>query len=561
MLFCTVLFLLFGDYVSGSLKQKYISSAFLLMVATVAVKIISALYKIPLTSYIGAVGRGYFSTAYNLCLPIHALTMGAFPIALTKLVSSYEAKGNTAMVKAVRAASKKLFFIIGLSGMIIMLIAARPYSHIVSDSNNAVYTIAALAPSVFFSCLCACNRAFCEGYMDMKCTSISQIIEAIIKTLFGLLFARISMSLLINEYLNSASVLGIVLKSEEEALHTIYPITSASAMLGATLGSIISYIFSLIYVNCKHNLKKADKEYKREALNELVAISLGLVGATAVQSVSSFFDNFSVQYCLSSYNTSVLENIFNSGSSSVSTYAYGVYSAVLDFKNLIPSIVMSLGVAAVPAVSSSFESSDQRFSNLMTSIFKYSTIISVTGGAFLALFCKDVLDIFYSSNPDISANGFRLLYYSGITILPCCIASTAVYCSQALGYSKKTIIPFAVSAVIRVILNFLLIPISSINLVGALISNFIGYTVIALWNFLIIIKNTHCKLNFFDVLIKPLCASTLTFFVVKTVINGYLSSIPGMVGLCLSVLFFVVIHIFNLFFLKCISLKDIKIHK
>ena len=85
-----------------TIKQKYISSAFILLTATIVVKVISAVYKIPLTGYIGAVGRGYFSVAYNLCMPIHALTMGAFPLALTRLVSRYEAKGDRLKIKALR---------------------------------------------------------------------------------------------------------------------------------------------------------------------------------------------------------------------------------------------------------------------------------------------------------------------------------------------------------------------------------------------------------------------------------------------------------------------------
>lgn len=68
-------------------KQKYLSAAGLLLVATAAVKVIGAVYKIPLTGLIGGTGRGYFSTAYTLFMPVHAITLGAFPIALSGLVS------------------------------------------------------------------------------------------------------------------------------------------------------------------------------------------------------------------------------------------------------------------------------------------------------------------------------------------------------------------------------------------------------------------------------------------------------------------------------------------
>ena len=110
------------------LKQKYISSAFLLLLSTVVIKVISAVYKIPLTNYIGATGRGYFSVAYNLYMPIHAITMGAFPIALTKLVSTYNAKGESNKILALKRASRKLFFLVGLVGLVIMLAAAKPYT-------------------------------------------------------------------------------------------------------------------------------------------------------------------------------------------------------------------------------------------------------------------------------------------------------------------------------------------------------------------------------------------------------------------------------------------------
>ena len=242
-------FFIRGDGLKQNLKQRYITSAFILLAATVIVKVISAVYKIPLTNYIGATGRGYFSVAYNLCMPIHALTMGAFPLALTKLVSSYEAKGDRLKIKALRKASKKLFFIIGITGLLVMLVAAKPYANLIASSPKSIYTILALAPSVFFSCLCACHRAFAEGFLDMKATAVSQTIEAFFKMIFGLLFARLSMSWLYGFYMENGTVLGIVVENEEQALSAIYPVTSACAMLGVTLGSIASYIFAAAYTN------------------------------------------------------------------------------------------------------------------------------------------------------------------------------------------------------------------------------------------------------------------------------------------------------------------------
>ena len=49
-------------------KQNVLGGAIVLVVATALVKVIGAIYKIPLTSIIGSLGRGYFASAYPLHL-------------------------------------------------------------------------------------------------------------------------------------------------------------------------------------------------------------------------------------------------------------------------------------------------------------------------------------------------------------------------------------------------------------------------------------------------------------------------------------------------------------
>ena len=160
-----------GDFVS--LKSKYLSSAFVLLVSTVIVKVIGAVYKIPLTAYIGGVGRGYFAYAYNLCLPVHAITMGAFPIALSKLVSTYNSKGDTQMVLSLKKGSLGLFTVVGAVGMFVLICVAKPYSDLIAHSPKALYTALVLAPSVLFSCMGASYRGYCEGFLNMIPSAVS----------------------------------------------------------------------------------------------------------------------------------------------------------------------------------------------------------------------------------------------------------------------------------------------------------------------------------------------------------------------------------------------------
>ncbi|MDD6728485.1 MAG: oligosaccharide flippase family protein [Eubacteriales bacterium] len=545
-----------------NIKQKYISSAFILMVSTVVVKIISAVYKIPLTAYIGAAGRGCFSVAYNLCMPIHALTMGAFPIALSKLVSTYNAKGDYLKIKAVKKASGRLFFIVGTAGMMIMILAAEPYAKGVASSPKSLYTILALAPSVLFSCLAASKRAFAEGYLDMKPTALSQVIEALFKMVFGLLFARFSMSYLYDSYCKSGAVLGIPAAGEEDALSQIYPLTAACAMLGVTLASIASWIFSAVYTNSRYNSFPAGKIDVREGMNELVMFSLPLVGATAVQSIANFIDTASIQYSLTLVDKAALSLQYNISGDDVYTYLYGIYSAALDFKNLVPGIVMSLGVTAVPAVSAAYESSTERFTALMNSILKYTSVLACAGGGVLSLFSGDILSLFYgSSNSDIAENGSSLLFLFGVTMLPCCIASTAVYCVQSLGYSKQIILPFLVSAVVRCTLNLLLVSRAEINILASAVSNFAGFLIIAVWSILILKKKINCRVSILNVFVKPIICTSVVYFAVKIIREAVFTGLSDFWSFALSLLIYGVILAFLLILLKIISLSELKTNK
>ena len=542
-----------GDNLKKSLKQRYLSSAFILLVSTLIVKIISAVYKIPLTNYIGAEGRGYFSIAYNLCLPFHALTMGSFPVALTKLVSSFDAKGDTYKIKALRKASKRLFFIVGIIGLAVMLVIAKPYSNLIASSPKSIYTILALAPSVFFSCLCACHRAFAEGFIDMKPTAVSQLLEALFKMVFGLLFAKYSMSYLYEAYLLNNTVLGVPVSNEGEALSAIYPLTSACAMLGVTLGSIAAWIFAAVYTNSKYNSFPKDRVDVKSAYNELLAFSAPLVGATVVSSISNFIDTSGIQYFLSLCNENALASKYSYTGNDIYTYVFGIYATVLDFKSLVPSIVMTLGVTAVPALSGAYESGNERFSSLLTSVFKYASILSIAGGLILSLLPRELLSVFYlNSNADIVENGSKILFYMGISILPCALATTTVYSVQALGFAKSTIPAFAVSCALRLIVNGIFIPQAQINIVAAALSNCVGFFVIVVMNIVTIRKKTRAKISYSNIFVKPVLCGIIAYFVGDFVKNKFTLSLIQCIAL---MCFCLILYFVSLIITKTVTLN------
>lgn len=510
-----------GDFVN--LKGKYLSSAFVLLLSTVTVKVISAIYKIPLTAFIGGVGRGYFAYAYNLCLPIHAVTMGAFPIALSKLVSTYNSKGDTNKVLSLKKGSFRMFSLVGFVGMAVLLCAAKPYSDLVAHSPKAIYTVSVLAPSVLFSCMGASYRGYFEGFLNMIPTAVSQTIDALFKMVFGLLFAKYSMAYLFQRYQATGMVLGTTACDEQTALSLIYPFTSACAMLGVTLGSFASLCFLSVYskyhspkINIRLDTKSANKE--------LFAFSFPIMVSTCVQSIFQFLDTATIQFALNKIDVSVLHSAFfqslkfvNISNKDLPTYVFGVFSASLDFKNLVPGVTMALGISAVPAISRAFEQKNQeRFSALVNSVYKYTVLLSSLGGIVLYVCSEEILNLFYGKDSrDIVVSSVGLVKCFALTVVFYSLAGTAVFAVQAVGLSQKSILPYAVSGIIRIVLNVVLVTDERFVLYGAVVSGAVGYAVLTAWNIAVLCKYTKIKFDFLRVILLPFAAFGLTLYFCK----------------------------------------------
>ena len=60
-------------------EQSFLQATVILGIATMLVKVLGAIFKIPLQRLIGDDGMGFYSTAYDIYLPIYSLAMAGFP--------------------------------------------------------------------------------------------------------------------------------------------------------------------------------------------------------------------------------------------------------------------------------------------------------------------------------------------------------------------------------------------------------------------------------------------------------------------------------------------------
>ena len=164
-------------------KKTFFSGVLLLTLSTVLVKVIGLFYKIPMLTYLGSVGMGYFNSAYEIYALFCVISTAGFPVALSVFISGAIARGEEDRVSRIYKAGMWIFFAIGVFGCGTMLLFAEKFCDLI-QSQNAYHAILAIAPTVFLICISSGLRGFFQGYQQMLPTAVSQIIEAVGKLLF-----------------------------------------------------------------------------------------------------------------------------------------------------------------------------------------------------------------------------------------------------------------------------------------------------------------------------------------------------------------------------------------
>ena len=508
-------------------KQNILGGAMVLVIATALVKVIGAVYKIPLTSIIGSLGRGYFASAYNIYTPIYAISMAGLPVAVSTIVAKNTALGKYRDVKQVLKITFPLFLALGLVGTGALFLAAKPYVDSVG-SPLAIYSVYAIAPSILFCCIMSTYRGYYEGLSNMYPTAISQVIESLGKLVFGLILSYGVIAYAEKEIAASGQFFGQVIESDADKA-IVYALSAAAAILGVTLGTV----FGAIYTILRHKLKKdgVSKEQlvnsplaspKKTTIKEIVAIAVPTAISSLVLNITNFIDTWMIQSRLESvvaenydtimgiYGSSI--NAANIARENIHTFLYGAYDTTLDFRNLVPTIMMTLGVSAIPIISAAVAKKDFKTVNgSVNTVFRMTMLIALPAGAGFFALSEPILGLMYrgtENEPGIAISAPVLALY-GLMMAILTLSSPLTNMLQAIGRADVPAKALALGCVFKIGLNYILIGIPEINIKGAVFGTAFFYLLCIVYNYSVLRKETSVRIEIKTVLVKPLIAALL----------------------------------------------------
>ncbi|QNK40930.1 putative polysaccharide biosynthesis protein [Caproicibacter fermentans] len=510
-------------------RQSFLHGALILMVAMAIERIIGALFKLPLTWILTPTGNGYFSNAYSLYAPLYSLATAGFPIAISRLVSENTVRGRFRDVRQIHRASIRIFLVLGLLSFSIMFFGARPYANFVLSGNpdNALPAIYVLAPAVFFTSMMSIYRGYYEGLRNMYPTAISEVIEALCKLIFGLSAAAFIVWKGMREYAAAGTVFGAAVKSEEYAKLATLPYAAAGAIFGVTLGGMIGFLFLWSYhringdgISREMLMRSPRPRPMRVTSSQLIRTAIPVALGSLAVNLSTLVDSTFLQMRIKDIMDSspdVLLNMYRGiipqsdiQLNLVPSFLFGCFSNATLLFMLVPGITQALGVSALPNVTAAWTQGDpKRIKHSVESVLRMVTLIAFPAGIGLSMLSTPIARLMFRAQnaPEITG---KILIVLGLAAIFASISTPINSMLQAIGRVDLPVKLLVVGLVIKIVLNYTLVGIPEINVMGAGTGTLVCYFLITFLALYFLIRETKVMPNLFAIFVKPLLASAIS---------------------------------------------------
>lgn len=298
-------------------KQSFLKGAFILIFASVIVKIIGFLYHVAIIRIIGTEGIGIFNMIYPLFTTALVLTTAGLPLAISKYVAEETAFNNTSSAETLlgQALSILLIFSILIS-LVLILFSPQLLQHIYADPR-VIPCFLILVPSLSLVAVSSAIKSYFQGLQNMRPTACSQLIQQIIRFITGIAL-----------------------------VYFLYPYGLTMSAAGLSLAILLSELGGFIYVRNLYLKKSRVKKFVAfptyKDFKKLLSFGLPITITRIIITLTTAAEASLIPHQLITAGKTLSE----------ATSFYGELSGVALTLILLPSTLsFSLSTTLVPAVS------------------------------------------------------------------------------------------------------------------------------------------------------------------------------------------------------------------
>ena len=492
-------------------KQNFLQGATLLAIATVIVKVIGAVYKIPLQAILGKIGYSYFSSAYDIYTLLLLISTAGLPVAMSRMISQASSLNDHAQTRRVYNTSRTIFLIIGAISTGLMMVFCQALANS-QKQPDAALAIFCLAPSAFFMAVISTYRGFFQGQGDMLPTSKSQVLEAVFKLGAGLAGAVVIL------YLGGTISMA-----------------AAGAILGVTISCAVSvgYLFWVFHKYAqKEILEQKQPNFCGLTAKRLLSIAVPItIGAAGLQLLivleTSIYMNQLVDLLdkgllqgelVEALRSEVLARALEEGKelttaelhSGIAASMKGIYNFGQTIYNLPNSLITPITISVIPAITAFLTlKDDMGVKATSESASRITGLLSLPCAVGLMVLSKPIMGLlghYTGVQLDFAAT---LLCLLGVSVFMRAVVLFTNSLMQANGHANIPVINMLSTGVVRMLLVYVLTGNPNIGLLAVPILTALGNFATAVLNLICLAKVVPQKCAITRNLLRPLLPALL----------------------------------------------------
>lgn len=441
-------------------RNSFMQGAFIATLGIVLSKILGIVYVIPFYAIIGEQGGALYGYAYSIYSIFLGISQAGIPLAISKIVSEYNVLGYYNAKRRTFRLGKKVLSWLGIICFLIMFIFARWIAILiigdVSGGNtieDVTFVVRVISSAILVVPILSLYRGYLQGHKFIAPTSVSQILEQIIRVLVIVLGSFLTLKVF---NLSLTTTVGI-------------------AVFSATVGALASYF----YLVCKtrKNKKTLEKDAMKveepkitdkEIIHKILIYAFPFIMIDVFKSLINSVDVF------------MLVKVLVNGIGYTATQAEAIMSVISTWGQKINMIIASISsglmVSLIPHLTASFVKKDMDDVNKkINQTLQWLLFFTIPMTFGLSVLAKPVWTIFYG----VSEFGPNVYQFYVFVALATTLFTASVTILQLLKEYKQVFICLITGLLTNAILNIpLLYAFDKIGLpayYGSTTSTILGY--------------------------------------------------------------------------------------
>ena len=432
-------------------KQNFLQGTSLLAMATAIVKIIGAFYNIPLTAIIGEKGFGYFSTAFEIYNVLLMISTAGLPVAMSRMISQASSLKHYNQVRRIYNTARGIFLGLGITGTLLMTIFCRQLAAF-QNQPDAWAAIGFLGPCVLLICIMSTFRGFFQGQSNMLPTSISQVIEAIVKLIVGIAAA------------------WLLLKSTGSVA-----LAAGGAILGVTASCLVSsfYLFGCfrkVYPSLPVTAEEPRSFADTAKGLMIIAIPITL-GSAGLQLLTMLETKIYMGRLLEFYTQGAADTM------------RGIYGMTQTIFNMPCAFITPITISIIPAITAQLTTCHELEAKATEeSAIRITGLISMPCAFGLGLLAQPVTALLGGYTGDNLVLATKLMTILGFSIMFNAVVLVTTAIMQAHGHATRPVINMLIGGVLKLAAVFMLTGNPNIGIVGTPVGTLLCYLAISVLN-------------------------------------------------------------------------------